>query len=112
MAVSNQIGLPPIVETPLDLRDILWIGFFERIFPIEAFPFTAIEAKSNSKSSFLSLGFGLRKTLSTSASPLWFAENHRTAESGLPWVRSYSLSLVMLVTANLFTYTTPILPSR
>ena len=71
----------------------------------------AILAKLNSNISFLSFAFGLRNTLSISASAFELAENQVITEPGVPLVRSYHLSLVTLVTANLLTYVVPVSPS-
>ncbi len=81
------------------------------MLPIEPLPFMASEEKSKSKISFFSFGRGLWKILRTSASPFGFAVNQSNELPSFPCVRSYSLSRVIPVTANLLTKTSPFLPS-
>ena len=80
--------------------------------PLLARPFIKMSAKSISHLSFLILPTCLKNTEMTSASPLGFAEKYQTLLDLFPLVKSYSLSLVMEVTAKRLMYDGPLLPSR
>ena len=73
-ASSNQILRGFKVETPSDLKSTLFMVYFVIVFPLTALPFTAKSAKSISHFIFLTLPVARRLMVTTSASPLRFAE--------------------------------------
>jgi len=99
---SNQILRAERVETPFSFSSILAILYFVTRFPLAPLPLMANSEKSISNFSFLTLAFGRSFTNTVSASPLGLAENQSTLELVEPLVKSYSLSLVIEVTSNLF----------
>src|SRR5690606_7933190 len=87
---------------------IFFTGYLETILPNDPLPLMAISAKSRSKFSFRNLLCGFSCILTISASPLGLAVKYSTFEPFAPFVISYSLSRVTLVTANRFTYVVPL----
>ena len=71
---SNHIFLGFKVDTPFSLSSIRFTVYFVTIFPLEPLPLIRTSAKSISHFSFLILPACLKFTVTTSASPLGFAE--------------------------------------
>ena len=88
MSESYHISLPEIVETPLLLRVMRWMGFLDTRLPLEVFPLMARVEKSYSEVTFLSLVRGRKNIFTVSASPLWLALNQSRDDPGVPLVMS------------------------
>ncbi len=108
---SNQILLGFKVEIPFSFNSILLMENFVTVLPRLPLPLIARSAKSISHFSFFVLPTALKLMVTTSASPFGFAVKYSTFEFLYPVVRSYSLSLVIEVTENLFIKVEPVLPS-
>ena len=98
---SNQIFLGLRVDTPFSFSSIRLTGYLVTKLPLDALPLMSTSAKSRSHFNFFILPDWRSNTVTTSASPLGFAEKYNTSDEAFSPAKGYILSRVMLVTLNL-----------